>query len=46
MKYNIQFKIAPYLKEISIKGVKRKPCCFKFDETTTSQIKKQYDAYV
>ena len=40
MKYNIQFGIANYIKEI------REPFRFKFNETTTSQVKKQYHAYV
>ena len=46
MKYNIQFGIAPYLKEILIKDLKGQPFSFKFDERTTSQVKKQYDVYV
>ena len=45
IKYNIQFGIAPYLKEKLIYDVKNKPFTFKFDETTTRQVKKQYDGY-
>ena len=45
-KYTIQFGIAQYVKEKLILDVSNKPFSFKFDETTTSQIKKQYDAYV
>ena len=39
-KYNIQFVKAPYPKEILIKDVKGQPFSFKFEETTTSQVKK------
>ena len=45
-KYTIQFGIAQYVKEKLILDVSNKPFSFKFDKTTTSQIKKQYDAYV
>ena len=45
-KYTIQFGIAQYVKEKLILDVSNKPFSFKFDETTTSQIEKQYDAYV
>jgi len=45
-KYTLQFGIAPYVKEKVISDVSNKPFSFKFDETTTSQTKKQYDAYV
>ena len=46
IKHNIQFGIAPYLKEKLIYDVKNKPFTFKFDETTTRQVKKQYDGYL
>jgi len=46
IKYNIQFGIAPFLKEKLIYDVKNKPFTFKFDETTTKQVKKQYDGYL
>ena len=45
-KCTIQCGIAQYVKEKRISDVSNKPFSFKFDETTTSQIKKQYDAYV
>ena len=45
-KYTLQFGIAPYIKEKVMSDISNKPFCFKFDETTTSQVKKQYDAYV
>ena len=45
-KYTKQFGIAQYVKEELILDVSNKPFSFKFDETTTSQIEKQYDAYV
>ena len=41
-KYTTQFGIAQYVKEKMILDVSNKPFSFKFDETTTSQIKKQY----
>ena len=46
IKYNIQYGIAPYFKEKLQKDFYNKPFSFKFDETTTSQVKKQYDGYV
>ena len=46
VKYIIQFGIAPYVKEILIKDVKGQPFSFKFDKTTTRQVKKRYDAYI
>ena len=45
MKYYIQFGIAPYFKDELVKHIKGAGFCFKFDETTTSQVKKQYDGY-
>ena len=45
IKYNIQFGIAPYVKESLIYDVADVPFSFKFDETTTSKVQKQYDAY-
>ena len=45
-KYTLQFGIAPYIKEKVINDIADKPFSFKFDETTTSQVKKQYDGYV
>ena len=43
MKYNIQFRLAPHIKDMLKEDYKNTPFCFKFDETTTSQIKKQDD---
>lgn len=45
VKYTLQFGIAPYLKKIILSDLIDLPFTFGFDETTTSQIKKQYDAY-
>lgn len=45
-KYVIEFGIAPYFKKNMLKDFVNQPFTFKFDETTTSQIKKQYDGYV
>ena len=41
-KYIIQYGIYPYVKDELIKDVNGCPITFRFDETTTSQIKKQY----
>ena len=46
IKYMIQFGIAPYMKDIVMEDMKKEQYCFHFDETTTSQIKKQYDGYI
>ena len=46
VKYNIQYGIAPYITESFIKDLCNCPFTFKFDETTTKQVKKQYDGYV
>lgn len=46
IKYNIQFGIAPFIKEQLMAKIKGIPYTFKFDETTTTQVKKQYDGYV
>ena len=46
MKYLVQFGIAPHIKSLILKDFEHTPFSFKFDETTTSQTKKQYDAYV
>ena len=47
MKYSLQYQygIAPYIKENLIYGISNTPFSFKFDETTTSQVKKQYNVY-
>ena len=46
IKYVIQFGLSPYFQRDLMKDLKGKPFSFKFDETTTSQVKKQYDGYV
>ena len=46
MKYTVQFGITPFVKEQKISDLANKPFSFKFDEITTTQIKKQYDADV
>ena len=46
MKYNIQFGLAPYIKQKLKSDCLDKPFVFLFDETTTSQVKKQYDGYI
>ena len=45
-KYFIQFGICPYLRFMFLEDMKNMPFMFRFDETTTSQIKKQYGGYV
>ena len=46
MNYNIQYVIARYIKESLIKYLCNCRFTFKFDETTTKQVKKQYDGFV
>ena len=46
MSYVIQHGIFPVIKDQTKKGMVRKPFSFKFEETTTSQVKKQFDAYI
>ena len=41
----IQDGIAPYLQKIILNELKELPFSFRFDETTTSQVKKQYGVY-
>lgn len=45
-KYLVQFGIYPWIMEDLVMDLKGTPYSYKFDETTTSQVKKQYDAYV
>ena len=45
VKYTVQFGIEPWFRNIVLKELKTLPFSFRFDETTTAQIKKQYDAY-
>ena len=42
-KYVVQFGLAPFVKDELITDVQKTPYSFKFDETTTSEMKKQYD---
>ena len=46
MKYMVQFGIAPHIKEMLLEDMQHEQYCFHFDETTTSQVKKQYDGYI
>lgn len=46
LKYNIQYGIAPFIRKQLIYDINKCPFTFKFDETTTSQVKKQYDGYL
>ena len=45
VRYMIQFGIAPVIQDTILDELRGQPFCFMFDETTTSQIKKQYDGY-
>ena len=47
-KWNILFKFGttPFVKEQMISDLANKPFSFKFDEITTTRIKKQYEADV
>ena len=45
-RYIIVHGIYPYLRKSLLADLKTKPFTFRFDETTTSQIKKQYDGQV
>ena len=44
-KYVVQFGLGPFVKDELITDVQKTPYSFKFDETTTSQMKNQYDGY-
>ena len=46
VQYVIKYGIADHLKKQLIYDVKNTPYSFLFDETTNSQVKKQYDGYV
>lgn len=46
LKYTIEHGIAPYLHDIQKKDFQGAAFTFKYDETTTSQTKKQIDGYV
>ena len=45
-KYIVQFGLAPFVKDELSTDVQKTPYSFKFDETTNSPVKKQYDGYV
>ena len=45
LKYVIQFGISPYMKELVQSNIQGQSFTFHFDETTNSQVKKQYDGY-
>ena len=45
VRYMIQFGIAPVIQDTILDELRGQPFCFKFDEITTLQIKKQYDGY-
>ena len=44
--YLLQYGIVDIFKEEIVKDMEGVPYTFKFDETTTSQVKKQYNAYI
>ena len=46
MVHVIKFGLSPYFKESLNNDCYFKAFCFKFDEATTNQIKKQYDDFV
>ena len=46
MNYVIQFGLSLCFQDVLKSDLKGKPFSFKFDETTTSQTKKQYDGFV
>ena len=46
MAYVIKYGLSPYFRESLKSDFHAKAFCFKFDETTTSQVKKQYDGFV
>ena len=46
LKYLLGYGIYPHLRDCMLKELEGMPFTFRFDETTTSQVKKQYDGYV
>ena len=44
--YLLRYGISEILKSEQIQDIKDVPYTFKFDETTTSQVLKQYDGYL
>ena len=45
-RYNIVYGLAPLVKDFIIADAEDTCFCYKFDETTTSKIEKQYDGYI
>ena len=46
LRYVIVYGLAPYVKELMLKDAEDAFFTYKFDEMTTSQVKKQYDGYI
>ena len=46
LRYAIVYGLAPYVKELMLKDAKDTFFTYKFDETTTFQVKEQYDGYI
>ena len=46
IKYSIQFGLAPYFMQSFQDDFLGRAFSFKFDETMTSQVKKQYDGFI
>ena len=46
VRYNTQFDIVSYIKDLLVKDFSDCPFNFKFDETTMSKVQKRYNAYV
>ena len=46
MAYCIKYGLADYYIKKNLFDIQNQPFTFKFDETTTKQVKKQYDAYI
>ena len=44
--WHIVYGIAPFVKDFIIHDAKGKCFTYKFDETTTSKVEKQYDRYI
>ena len=45
-KYTIQYGIYPFLKYLLLDDIKDVAFTFKFDESTTQQVKRKYDGYI
>ena len=45
-RYIIVYEIAPFVKDFIIHDAKGKCFTYKFDETTTAKVEKQYDRYI